>query len=78
MSVYDGGMKQARRVRKDKKLTLFEVARETGIDQARLSRFETDDKRQLELDALWKLADYYGCSTDDLLRPEPADPVEAA
>ena len=62
-------MKQARAIRIKKGLTLFEVAQETGINQSSLSRFETTTPNAgLSLESGWKLAAFYGCTLDELLR----------
>ena len=61
------------RLRKAKNLTQTELQRQTGIDQALLSKFETGE-RVPNTDKLLVLADYYNVSIDYILgrtdRPE--------
>ena len=54
------------RLRKAKNLTQIELQKQTGIDQALLSKFETGE-RVPNTDKLLALADYYNVSTDYLL-----------
>ena len=48
------------------KLTQGELAKETGITQAAISRWE-DDLRVPNIESCIKLADFYGISLDELV-----------
>ena len=51
------------------KLTQGELAKETGITQAAISRWE-DDLRVPNIESCIKLADFYGISVDELIGHE--------
>lgn len=55
-----------RRLRKERGLTQTALQRETGIEQALISKFETGE-RVPPTDALIILADFYGVSIDYIL-----------
>lgn len=54
-------------LRKQKKLTQVKLAFDLGLTQTALSRYETDE-RDVDSDALKKIADYFDVSIDYLLR----------
>ncbi len=64
-------MRNAKFIRVAKGATLFAVATATGIEQSRLSRFETGKRKLSEYNDLKTLAQYYGCTIDDLLLDVP-------
>ena len=68
--------RQARQLRGQR--TLLEIATATGVDFSALSRFERME-RTLGYHDLKRLAEFYGCTIDDLLREVPdAQPAEVA
>lgn len=54
-------------LRKDRHLTLEELAAETGLSSSALGSYEQDNYKDISLNAILILADYYGVSTDYLL-----------
>lgn len=58
--------KRIRQLRKEQKPTQKELAKDTGIDQALLSKYETGE-RMPNTDKLIILADYYDVSIDYIL-----------
>ena len=61
--MYGSALKQ-RRI--ENKLTQEQLAKETGITQAAISRWE-DDLRVPNIESCIKLADFYGISLDELV-----------
>ena len=53
-------------LREDNDLTQIEIARLLNIKQNTYSQYETG-KREIPIDLLWKLADYYKTSIDYLI-----------
>ena len=58
--------RRLRDLREDKNLSQKEIARFLGISQNTYSRYETNE-RNIPIDLLCKLADYYKTSVDYLL-----------
>ena len=66
--------KQYRLARKMKKIALTEAAKELGVSQPTLSNWESERKAP-SIDAVIRMADYYGVTTDFLLgRTKEEDP----
>ena len=66
-------------LRKERHLTLEELAADTGLSSSALGSYELDEYKDISLNAIIILAKYYGVSTDYLLgltenkTPENAD-----
>ena len=59
-----------KKLRKQKKLTQDDIAKVLNISRQAYCRYE-NDQRELSLDALCLLADFYEESTDTILGREP-------
>jgi len=59
-------MRRAKLIREKKGLTIFDVARETGILPTRIGRFERGEN-MMRYEGLLALANFYGVSTEDLI-----------
>ena len=59
-----------KKLRKQKKLTQDDIAKVLSISRQAYCRYE-NDQRELSLDALCLLADFYEESTDTILGREP-------
>ena len=68
------GLQRLRDLREDRDLRQIDVSRETGIDQKTLSNYETG-KTNPASEALWKLADYFGVTLDELVGRKPPVPT---
>lgn len=55
-----------KKLRKEKKLSQYEVAEKLGFSRGKLANYE-QGSRQPDYETLEKLADFYGCSIDYLL-----------
>lgn len=62
-------MRNARRVRLDRGLSVEQVANATGIGFSRIAKFERGEVKEMRYSDMQKLADYYGVSIADLMRP---------
>ncbi len=51
----------------DKKLTLEQLAEQTGLSKSALGKYENEDRGDINHYAIQKLAKFYGVSTDYLL-----------
>ena len=67
-------MERLRDLREDRDLRQIDVSRETGIDQKTLSNYETG-KTNPDSEALWKLADFFGVTLDELVGRKPPVPT---
>lgn len=67
-------MQRLRDLREDRDLRQIDVSRETGIDQKTLSNYETG-KTNPDSEALWKLADFFGVTLDELVGRKPPVPT---
>lgn len=56
-----------RRLCKEKGITLWALERELGIGNGVIAKWSHSSPR---VDSLKKVADYFGCTVDDLLRQE--------
>ena len=54
-------------LRVERKLTLEQLAEQTGLSKSALGSYESDDYKDISHYALNKLADFYGVTTDYLL-----------
>ena len=54
-------------LRKERHLTLEQMAEQTGLSKSALGKYETDDYKDISPFAIATLANYYGVSTDYLL-----------
>lgn len=68
------GLQRLRDLREDRDLRQIDVSRETGIDQKTLSNYETG-KTNPDSEALWKLADFFGVTLDELVGRKPPVPT---
>jgi transcriptional regulator with XRE-family HTH domain len=64
-----------KKLRKEKGLQQKQVAIELGIDQSNYNKIE-NDKRELSIDVLNKLAGLFGVTVDDILNPNKEIPKE--
>ena len=67
-------MQRLRDLREDRDLRQIDVSRETGIDQKTLSNYETG-KTNPDSEALWKLADFFGVTLNELVGRKPPVPT---
>ena len=51
----------------DKHLTLEQLAEQTGLSKSALSKYESDDYKDISPFAIATLAEFYGVSTDYLM-----------
>ena len=51
----------------DKHLTLEQLAEQTGLSKSALSKYESDDYKDISPFAITTLAEFYGVSTDYLM-----------
>lgn len=65
--------KQLRKIRKERKLTLQAVCTGSGIPMRTYQNYEYGE-REISAEALYKLAVFYGVTTDSLLGHEIEDP----
>lgn len=63
-----------RELRKKSGFTMKELGAEIGVAESTISQYETG-KRQPDYETLLKLAEFFGVSTDTLLRGEQKEPV---
>ena len=68
-------------LRTERRLTLEQLSKETGLSKAALGNYESDDDREISPYSLMTLAKFYGVSLDYLLglteqREHPTYPVE--
>ena len=54
-------------LRKERHLTLEQLAEQTGLSKSALGKYETDDYKDISPFAIATLANFYGVSTDYLL-----------
>ncbi len=54
-------------LRVERKLTLEQLAEQTGLSKSALGSYESDDYKDISHHAINKLADFYGVTTDYLL-----------
>lgn len=54
-------------LRKERKLTLEQLAEQTGLSRAALGSYETNDSKDISYYAIIRLAKFYGVTTDYLL-----------
>ncbi len=54
-------------LRVERRLTLEQLAAETGLSKSALGKYETDDYKDISPFAIATLADFYGVSTDYLM-----------
>lgn len=66
MSLGDGMKNRLKELRKSRKLTQVALQMQTGIEQALLSKYETEE-RIPPTETLLKLAEYYNVSIDYIL-----------
>ena len=60
------------RIRESKNLSKRTVSEQTGIPYTTYIKYESGERKDVSMDALCKLADFYGVTTDYLLGREPA------
>ena len=53
------------------KKKISDVTRDTGINRGTLTRMYYEDAERVDLEVLDILCQYFGCSIQDLLEPEP-------
>lgn len=67
-------MKEMRKIRKAKGLTMKELGSIVGVTESAISQYETG-KRQADYEMLLKLSEALGCSVDDLFNEEKEKPA---
>jgi transcriptional regulator with XRE-family HTH domain len=60
------------KIRESRNLSKRTVSEQTGIPYTTYIKYESGERKDVSMDALCKLADYYGVTTDYLLGREPA------
>jgi transcriptional regulator with XRE-family HTH domain len=60
------------KIRESKNLSKRTVSEQTGIPYTTYIKYESGERKDVSMDALCKLADFYGVTTDYLLGREPA------
>ena len=66
MQIINSG--KTKRFKNKKGLSLQELSEQTGISRASLGNYETDDYKETSHKAIITLADFYGVTSDYLLR----------
>lgn len=67
-------MKEMRKIRKAKGLTMKQLGNIVGVTESAISQYETG-KRQADYEMLLKLSEALGCSVDDLFNEEKEKPA---
>lgn len=67
-------MKEMRKIRKAKGLTMKELGSIVGVTESAISQYETG-KRQADYEMLLKLSEALGCSVGDLFNEEKEKPA---